>query len=131
MPEFTHLHMLGRAVVANPPRDVETAKAWLTGLVDKLGMKTLMGPYAINCDTLGNEGITGAVVIETSHVTFHCWSEVEKPFIMFDVYSCLGFDAEMVSEHIEQHFDLKAINYAVYDRTHGIHQTQMVDRIVL
>lgn len=117
-----HKHMLGKAFLRNPPRTVEIANEWLTKLVDLIDMKILMGPYSIDCQTLGNEGVTGVVVIETSHASFHCWHAVEKPFLMFDVYSCVDFDPETVRAHIHEYFDIEWIDYGVFDRNDGVKQ---------
>jgi S-adenosylmethionine/arginine decarboxylase-like enzyme len=112
---LVNIHMLGRAYLSNPPRTVEQADDWLRRLVEKIEMKILIGPFSVDCQTLGNEGITGAVVIETSHATFHVWTEVERPFIMFDCYSCMPFSDEAVAEHLDE-FGVQAINYMVVDR---------------
>lgn len=112
---LNHIHMLGRATLSNPPTTVEQADDWLRRLVEKIGMKILIGPFSVDCQTLGNEGITGAVVIETSHATFHVWTNVPEPFIMFDCYSCMPFEPETVKEHINE-FGVKEIKYTVIDR---------------
>jgi S-adenosylmethionine/arginine decarboxylase-like enzyme len=58
-----------------PPRDVESVKAWLTELVSNIGMKIVTGPHAHYVEAEGNRGITAAVCIETSHIAFHVWDE--------------------------------------------------------
>lgn len=116
---LNHVHLLGKAFVMNPPQDEVVANDWLTKLVEKINMKVLMGPYSINCKTLGNEGVTGVVVIETSHASFHCWSEVERPFFMFDVYSCVDFSPMDVLKHLDDYFDIDEVTYGFYDRNDG------------
>jgi S-adenosylmethionine/arginine decarboxylase-like enzyme len=111
-----HIHLLGKAYINNPPRDEAIANEWLKSLVEKIDMKILMGPYSIHCNTLGNEGVTGAVVIETSHAAFHCWSEVDRPFLKFDVYSCVDFDPEVVLHHLNEYFDVDSASYMMIDR---------------
>jgi S-adenosylmethionine/arginine decarboxylase-like enzyme len=114
--KLNHLHMLGKAYLKNPPVNVEAANAWLETLVERINMKILMGPYSVDCQTVGNEGVTGAVVIETSHATFHCWHMVEKPFFMFDVYSCVEYDPKVVLGLIDEHFGLIDSSYMLIDR---------------
>lgn len=118
--ELHHLHMVGKAFVNHPPLSAEEVNAWLETLVDVISMKILMGPYSIKCETLGNEGVTGAVVIETSHSTIHFWHAVDEPFGMFDVYSCAAFDPQDVLMHLHSAFDVVKCEYAVMDRNDNI-----------
>jgi S-adenosylmethionine/arginine decarboxylase-like enzyme len=111
-----HLHMVGKAYIKNPPTTVEAINDWLIDLVEKIQMKILIGPFSVDCKTLGNEGITGALVIETSHLSGHCWHLVDRPFLMWDVYSCVVYDPEVVLQTIHTHFDLEQCNYALIDR---------------
>jgi S-adenosylmethionine/arginine decarboxylase-like enzyme len=112
--------MVGRAYLSNPAVTEQDASDWLLDLVNTIDMKILMGPYTINCETLGNEGVTGAVVIETSHCSGHFWHRVEKPFLMFDVYSCVDFDPNAVLENLHKHFQVIECSYAVIDRNQNI-----------
>ena len=72
---------------------VEEVKDLLLDVVKVADMTVMMRPYVQRCDTEGNEGITGAVVIETSHCSIHIWDEGE---IRFDLYSCKDFDEKRV-----------------------------------
>lgn len=115
MYNLNHRHMVGKVIVSNPPRTAEEGTAWLRELVDKIDMKVLIEPKSVVCNTFGNEGVTGIVCLETSHASFHSWSEVDEPFINFDVYSCAHFDAETIIEHFER-FSPIAFNYVIIDR---------------
>ena len=117
---LNHLHLLGKAFLKNPPRDVDHFNDWMKTLVEKIEMVILMGPYSIDCKTLGNEGITGAVVIETSHCTAHIWHAVDRPFMMMDCYSCVAFDPAVVLQHIDDHFEIDTVDYAFFDRNDGV-----------
>lgn len=66
-------------------------------------MTVMMGPYVQRCDTEGNEGITGAVVIETSHCSIHIWDEGQ---IRFDLYSCKDFDEDKVLQLLNSFFSV-------------------------
>jgi S-adenosylmethionine/arginine decarboxylase-like enzyme len=113
---MNHQHIIISAHnLAKPPRTRVEMVAWLSEMVDAIGMKTLMGPYATRCETAGNEGVTGVVVIETSHISCHCWDSVEEPFLKADVYSCKEFDTKTVLEMF-QRFRPSHIEYLGIDR---------------
>jgi len=95
-----HEHLLVRATVKNPIKDVEVAKQWMLDLVEKVGMVVLAGPIASYCDVPGNEGITAAVCLSTSHSALHIWDSVEVPYINFDIYSCSAIDLDVVWQHL-------------------------------
>ncbi len=116
MINHNHMILLGKAFISNPPRNDAIANEWLTSLVEKIGMNILMGPYSVDCMTLGNEGVTGVVVIETSHASFHCWHAVERPYLMFDVYSCVDFEASTVLSHLDDFFQVDEANFMLIDR---------------
>ena len=116
---LNHRHMLGKAYLRKPPITEQAVDQWLTKLVSDIDMKILMGPYTINCFTVGNEGITGAVVVETSHCSGHFWHLVDRPFLMYDVYSCVYYDTDVVFNNIHEHFDVEEISYTLIDRNNG------------
>jgi S-adenosylmethionine/arginine decarboxylase-like enzyme len=124
-----HLHTLIRAKLKNAPTDTKQADEFLTTLVEKIKMNILMGPYNVKCETVGNEGFTGAVIIDTSHATFHHWEKEDGHLMMADVYSCKDYDPEVVVAHIKEYFGLNSVQYTVFDRSNGCHQLQMVDRL--
>lgn len=119
MHDLNHRHMVGKIFVSKPPRTAEEGVVWLRELVDKIDMKVLIEPQAILCNTFGNEGVTGIVCLETSHASFHSWSELESPFINFDVYSCAHFDAITVINHFERFLPVK-VEYVMIDRNKEI-----------
>ena len=118
--DLHHIHLLGKAYLRNPPVDEQSANDWLLDLVATIEMKVLIGPFSIHCETLGNEGVTGAVVIETSHCSGHFWHKVERPFVTFDVYSCVNFSPETVLKNLHKHFDVEVCEYALIDRNDTI-----------
>lgn len=113
-----HIHMIGTAKVSKPPMTAAEGEKWLRELVEKVGMEILIGPHAVYCDLKGNEGVTGIVCLSTSHASFHSWSEVDEPFINFDIYSCRHFDAATVVEHLSV-FEPTKIDYVILDRSGG------------
>lgn len=109
-----HQHLVVRAEVDNPPKDVKQMEDWLRALVDSLGMKILIGPFGAYSEMIGNRGLTIGAIIETSHVVLHAWDE-EYPYMMqLDVYSCSEVDPDIIWAAMEQfeptHIDHKFLN---------------------
>ena len=66
-----HKHLLVRAEVLEPPKDLKSTKLWLKKLIKDIDMKILGGPYLKYCDNIGNRGLTAVTIIETSHIAMH------------------------------------------------------------
>ncbi len=96
MQELDHKHLVVTAAIKNPPRTEEEIKQWLLKVVAAADMKVFMNPMASRCDTLGNEGVTGIVGLETSHASIHVWETASVPFLKFDIYSCKRFDPQSI-----------------------------------
>jgi S-adenosylmethionine/arginine decarboxylase-like enzyme len=97
-----HQHLLVKAFVKNPPREVEPFEKWLANLVQTINMKIVAGPVAKYVNAVGNSGITGFCLIETSHIVCHCWDEPDPAMLQFDVYSCSCFDPQVVIDSLKQ-----------------------------
>jgi hypothetical protein len=81
---------------------------------------------------IGNRGITGVAIIETSHIVMHCWDEPDPALLQFDVYSCGEFDPETICEKIKKDFNTTKIEYKFLDREHDlkeIHTLTFIDPI--
>lgn len=89
---IVHKHLIIRAEVKNPIKDTEGAKNWMVKLIDTIGMKIMMGPYANYLDVPGNRGITTVAIIETSHIAMHIWDEDDPALVQLDVYTCGPLD---------------------------------------
>jgi S-adenosylmethionine/arginine decarboxylase-like enzyme len=113
---LVHKHLIVRAEAVNPPMDVQHLTDWLHNFIDSINMKVLMGPYVTYHDVPGNRGITGAAIIETSHIVMHVWDECSPALMQFDVYSCGEFDAEQICRLIQKDFDVVKIEYKFLDR---------------
>lgn len=113
--ELFHQHLLIRAFINNPPREAKVLESWLAELVGKIGMKIVIGPFAKYVEAEGNAGLTGAVIIETSHIASHIWDEPSPAMIQLDVYSCSHFDPAIIVQHLDA-FDLVAHEKMVIDR---------------
>lgn len=98
-----HKHLIIRAEVNKPmvcPEKV--SKIWMPSLIEKIGMKILMGPYAVYSDMVGNRGLTAATIIETSHVVMHIWDEESPAMVQLDVYTCGPLDPQLIVEHLQE-----------------------------
>ena len=114
-----HKHILINAKVNNSLGSTEDAVSFLKDLVEKVGMKILMGPHATYVDTPGNKGVTAIVGIETSHIAFHVWDEESPARLQFDLYTCGSLDKDVVIEAVKNRFELVSADYRIFDREHG------------
>ena len=113
---LVHHHLVVRAELAAPPTDPVYISIWKRNLVSAIGMKILMGPYAVYSDMPGNRGLTVATVIETSHIVLHVWDEESPGLMQLDVYSCAEFDKQTIFNAIQE-FEPTHIDYKFLDRT--------------
>jgi S-adenosylmethionine/arginine decarboxylase-like enzyme len=86
----------------------------------------MMGPYVKYSNMVGNRGLTGAAIIETSHVIAHTWDEVSPALMQIDVYSCSEFNPEKVCEKIKKDFKAVKIEYKFIDREHDLKEISVV-----
>ena len=91
-----HKHLIIRAEVNRPIKSEKELKKWLRNIVNKIDMKIIKGPYAAYVSAEGNRGVTGVVMIETSHIAIHIWDETSPALVQCDVYSCAQFSANEV-----------------------------------
>tara|TARA_R110000796_G_scaffold202944_1_gene319219 strand:- start:19 stop:606 length:588 start_codon:yes stop_codon:yes gene_type:complete len=113
---LVHKHLIIRAEAVKPPMEIPYLTDWLHNFIDSINMKVLMGPYVTYHDIPGNRGITGAAIIETSHVIMHVWDEPSPALMQFDVYSCGEFEPEEICKKIQKDFDVIKIEYKFLDR---------------
>lgn len=114
-----HKHLLINARVNNPMASEEEAITFLSTLVEKIDMKIIKGPFASYVDKPGNKGLTAIVMIETSHIAFHIWDEVDPGHIQFDLYTCGELDLSKVLLIFGEYFDVKTMDYVLFDRENG------------
>ena len=121
-----HKHLIVRAEVLNPPSDENLVSKQVSNLIDRLGMKILMGPYAKYVHLEGNRGLTVATVIETSHVVMHTWDETDPAVIQLDVYTCGNLDPQIVFDWLEQYHPIKK-QFKYLDREFDIVEQEVKD----
>ena len=97
-----HKHLIVRAEVLRPPSDETLASEQVRVLIERIGMRILLGPYAKYVEVEGNRGLTVATIIETSHVVMHTWDESDPAVIQLDVYTCSSLDTDVVFDWLEQ-----------------------------
>ena len=114
-----HKHLIIRAELKNPPKCAEAIQDWMKLLVDKIGMKILMGPYAIYSDMVGNQGLTAVTIIETSHIAMHVWDEVDPALMQLDVYTRSALRIEDVFEALGD-FSPVDVQFKYIDREHNL-----------
>ena len=116
-----HRHLVVRCECSLPPVAPRTVTQWTRTLIESIGMKIMMGPYAAYCDTVGNRGVTCCAVIETSHVAVHVWDETAPSVIQLDVYSCSDFAVADILDHLQQ-FEPVKVDYKFLDRDTGLRE---------
>jgi S-adenosylmethionine/arginine decarboxylase-like enzyme len=102
-----HKHLIIRAEVGNPLKEEQLAIDWMNKLVDKIGMKVMMGPFAKYLNVVGNRGLTAIAIIETSHIALHVWDEDEPALLQLDVYTCGPLDPYDVVEALREFHPVK------------------------
>lgn len=100
--EQFHQHLLIRAFVSHPPIKEEVINQWMTELVSEIGMKVVVPAKSRYVHAAGNEGLTGSINIETSHMAIHIWSELSPPKLEMDVYSCAWFEKEIILRKLDE-----------------------------
>lgn len=118
-----HLHLICRGKCLNPPKQEKVLDEWLTELVHIVDMNILIKPKSIYVDNEpGNEGITGTVVLSTSHASIHIWDRQDPAILQFDIYSCAPFNVEEVISHLQK-FQLTELQWIRIDRNDGLNIT--------
>ena len=111
-----HNHLIIRADIKKPPKDIRFIRKWLRKLVSAIGMKRLGQPVAHYVDVKGYSGLTGFALLQTSHISLHCWDEVVPSLLQLDVYSCKDFDKTIVFDFLKQFEPEGKIKYVTMDR---------------
>ena len=122
---MNHLHLILKAKGNNLTCDVESHENWIKQLVSDLNMKLLKTKQGVNpisafCDKKGNEGITVACVIETSHIVLHTWTV--KNEIQLDVYTCGKLDVDLILTSLHR-WDVYDVQYKIFDRKYDLVET--------
>ena len=125
---LVHKHFICRAEVKKPPMKEEELRDWMQRTVKAINMKILDGPHCKYLDVVGNRGLTGVTIIETSHIAMHVWDESDPALMQLDIYTCgpikLGTIFEMIDE-----FEPIKIDYKFLDREHDLTEVLSARRV--
>lgn len=114
-----HLMLDCRSCNVDKINDLDFVSRFMDELPGKIGMTKIIPPYVFRYEGLVPEdkGITGAVIIAESHITFH--SFVDKDYFFFDIFSCKPFDVETVVRHVIEAFEVRDVER--FDANRGRH----------
>lgn len=114
-----HKHLLVNAKVHNAVKSEAQGIEFLRDLVERIDMKIIQGPFASYVNKEGNRGLTGIVMIETSHIAFHIWDEVRPGLVQFDLYTCGELSLDKVLGIFKETFEVASLEYVLFDRENG------------
>ena len=117
-----HKHLIVRADISWCPKEEDLNKIsdWVRGLIKKIEMKLLAGPYTTYVNDIGNKGMTSVAIIETSHIALHIWDETQPGLLQLDVYSCADFNAQEIFDEVDKVFKTVKMEYKFLDREKGL-----------
>jgi S-adenosylmethionine/arginine decarboxylase-like enzyme len=121
-PDVLHKHIIVRAEIGKPPvgkAETVTVEDWMRDLITGIDMKIMFGPRAMYCEVVGNKGMTGFAIIETSHVALHVWDECVPAVAQLDVYTCSDLTVEQVVPMLDV-FEPSKVEYKLLDRQTGL-----------
>lgn len=111
-----HKHIILNAKVKRPITKLHEAEKLLSDLVTTIDMKPLIRPVCRYVETEGNRGMTGAILIETSHIAFHIWDEEEPAKLRFDLYTCGALNEQLVLKFVDRQFGFISGDWMLLDR---------------
>ena len=116
---LVHKHLIIRAECLDPPTCPDYVEKWLKNIVELIGMKVCKGPISAYVDVKGNEGATGVVIIETSHIAIHVWDRQDPALLQLDVYTCSSLEPGDVFDWLQRYEPIK-IQHKFIDREFDI-----------
>tara|TARA_B100000003_G_C10822960_1_gene327672 strand:+ start:450 stop:713 length:264 start_codon:yes stop_codon:yes gene_type:complete len=81
----------------------------------------MSGPHVAYCAVPGNRGVTGVVVIETSHIALHVWDETAPALLQLDVYTCSELDPKIIADCLHE-WRPTTIEYKFLDRDSALRE---------
>ena len=93
-----HKHLIIRAETGKTPTDPKWLHSWLVKLVQEIKMDICQGPITAYVNIPGNKGLTGVVIIETSHIAVHIWDEVDPGLLQtgYGLIKIIGEKKEII-----------------------------------
>ena len=99
---INHYHLIVKFNTNKPRVSSKKLKLFLLQLVKHIKMKVLLLPVVKRVNDKGNEGLSGAILIKTSHISCHIWDAQTPPLVHLDVYSCKEFDINRALNFIKK-----------------------------
>lgn len=82
-------------------------------IVELVHMRKLISPYIVK-GAPNNPGITGFIIIETSHISIHTFETTNT--IAMDLYSCKTFNHQIILKEVKKAFKPTDIKYKIFPR---------------
>lgn len=103
--------------------DPDHVATFLQEVVEAANMHVLMGPHVVRvplepgkaCSDEDCGGVTGVVVLSTSHASIHTWPLHGR--VSFDLYSCHDFDPDVVLQLLIDRLGVRGGEILNIDRT--------------
>ncbi len=88
----------------------------LDGLPAQINMCSITRPYVIEYKDKWAKisGLTGFVIIATSHISIHTFPDNQYTF--FDIFSCKHFETKSIIDYIKKQFDSDKVTVNVIKR---------------
>ena len=93
--------------------DANYLKAFLNKLVELIKMKAMTNPIILEA-TAEMPGLTGVVILATSHISIHTFTDTNH--VAMDVFSCKDFQESVVTEYVEQELNPERFDTQVIKR---------------
>ena len=122
-----HIKVQMYGVTFGKLKSEQLADRFLVEVVAAVGMRALDDPWVYDIkETLESqgekpdekepEGVTGVVVLSTSHAAIHTWPH--RAYAAIDVFSCVDFDTPIVTGVVERIYeplrvDVKDLSYSL------------------
>ena len=113
---LVHQHLIVRGEVNKPLKSTNETLLFLEKIIHKLNMKAMYGPVAEYCYKVGNRGVTGFAIIETSHIAIHVWDESSPALVQLDIYSCSNINTEEIFKFFTSELEPIKMDYKYLDR---------------
>ena len=112
-----HLEFFATVTLQKRRYSDEQVREWLTRLVNNVDMQILMPSKAISCNDLGNEGVSGIVMLKTSHSSIHIWDQCDQPYAKLVIYSCKPFRTIPILDMLAE-LGSRVCSWELRDRNH-------------
>ena len=113
---INHYHLIVKFNTLSPFVNAKQLGDMLLNLVETIKMKVLSQPVIRRVIDKGNEGLSGVVLIKTSHISCHIWDKFDPPLVHMDIYSCKNFSILRALAFIKKHMKAFNITYVFLNR---------------